>query len=163
MSFWRSKEFASKRCLAMLVKSTRFGSISVSQEDVIYFPTGLIGFENTRHWLILGDHGSPDVVWLQSTTQPQLALPLISPRKFLPDYKVSLSHRQVSALQLRSNDRLFVLLVLSKTGKTLTANLRGPILVNLTGRLAIQTVVSDSLPLALPLVQGHAGSLRAAA
>jgi flagellar assembly factor FliW len=130
---------------------------------VIYFPTGLIGFENTRHWLILGDPGSPDVVWLQSTTQPQLALPLVSPRKFLPDYKVSLSQRQVSALQLRSTDRLFVLLVLSKTGKTLTANLRGPILVNLTGRLAIQTVVSDSLPLALPLVQGQTGSLRAAA
>jgi flagellar assembly factor FliW len=92
-----------------------------------------------------------------------LALPLVSPRKFLPDYKVSLSQRQVSALQLRSTDRLFVLLVLSKTGKTLTANLRGPILVNLTGRLAIQTVVSDSLPLALPLVQGQTGSLRAAA
>jgi flagellar assembly factor FliW len=147
----------------MLVKSTRFGSFSVSQEDVIYFPGGLIGFENTRHWLILADPGSPDVVWLQATTKPHLALPLISPRKFLPDYKVSLSQRQVAALQLRNTDRLFVMLVLSKTGKTLTANLRGPILINLTGRLAIQTVASDALPLALPLVQGPTGSLRVAA
>jgi len=147
----------------MLVKSTRFGPIAVNQADIIILPNGLIGFEDTRHWLILSDAASDDIAWLQSTSQPQVAIPLISPRKFLPDYKVTISQQQIETLQIRSADRVFVMLVLSKTGKTLTVNLRGPIILNLTQRLAIQCVMNEPLPLAFPLVPASSASVRAAA
>ncbi len=135
----------------MLVKSTRFGPIDASQGDVILLPNGLIGFESTRYWLILPDADNPDIAWLQSTAQPQIALPIISPRKFLPDYKVAINDRQIEVLRARNSDRLFVMLILSKTGKTITANLRGPIIINLTQRLGVQCILNEPLPLALPL------------
>ncbi|MBX3422583.1 MAG: flagellar assembly protein FliW [Pirellulaceae bacterium] len=147
----------------MLVQSTRFGNISAKQDDILIFPNGLIGFESTKHWLLVADPENPLIAWLQSTSQPQVALPLISPRKFLPDYKVHLSQRQLTNLHVRSTDQLYVMLVLSKSGKTLTANLRGPIIINLTQRLALQTVVNDPLPLALPLIITETGSIREAA
>ena len=147
----------------MLVKSTRFGSVSANDEDVLVFPNGLIGFEKTKHWIILPDRDNSDVAWLQATSQPQVALPIVSPRKFIPDYKVTVGQRDLAILQTRSVDRIFVMLVLSKTGKTLTANLRGPIILNLTQRIGIQTVITEPLPLALPLVQTTQGTIRDAA
>jgi flagellar assembly factor FliW len=97
------------------------------------------------------DADNVDFGWLQSASQPQVAIPLISPRKYLSDYQATVSQRQLSALQARSSDRIYVMLVVSKTGKTLTANLRGPIIINLTQRLGIQTVATEPLPLAMPL------------
>ncbi len=147
----------------MLVKTSRFGQVQSSQEEVIIFPQGLIGFESSRHWLIVPDPENTDVAWLQSISQPQVALPMISPRKFAPEYKVNIPTRQLSPLKLRSTDRVYVLNVVSKSGRTLTANLRSPIVVNLTKRLACQVITTDALPLAMPITLGSKPALRMAA
>ncbi len=147
----------------MLVHTSRFGRFQSSQEEVIIMPAGLIGFESSRHWLIIPDQDNPDVAWLQSLAQSQVALPLVSPRKFAPDYKICVAERDLASLSIRSTDRVFVLNVVSKTGKTLTLNLRSPIVVNLSKRLAAQVISSESLPLAMPISFGPSKSLRMAA
>ncbi len=147
----------------MMVKTSRFGQVQSSQEEVIIFPQGLIGFEASRHWLIVHDPGNSDVAWLQSISQPGVALPVISPRKFVPDYKVNVPARQLAPLKLRSSDQVYILNVVSKSGKTLTTNLRSPIVVNLTQRLACQVITTDPLPLALPITLTGKPALRMAA
>ncbi len=149
----------------MLVQTSRFGQIEAKPEEVIIFPQGLIGFEANRQWLILPDPENSDVAWLQSVSDQHVALPLVSPRKFAPDYKVNVPNRQLATLKVRSTDRIYVLNVVSKSGRTLTANLRSPIVINLTKRLACQVITTDSLPLAMPisLSDGDSTSMRAAA
>ncbi len=142
----------------MRIQTSRFGQIDATPEEIIIFPQGLIGFESSRQWLILPDPENSDVAWLQSVAQPQVALPLVSPRKFAPDYKVNVPNRQLSILKIRNSDRIYVLNVVSKSGKTLTVNLRSPVVVNLTKRLACQVITSDSLPLALPITIDSPGS-----
>ena len=144
----------------MMVKTSRFGQVQSGQEEVIIFPQGLIGFEASRHWLIIPDPENSDVAWLQSISQPQVALPVISPRKFAPDYKVNVPTRQLAPLKLRSSDQVYILNVVSKSGKTLTTNLRSPIVVNLTQRLACQVITTDPLPLALPITLSDMPALR---
>ena len=135
----------------MIVNTTRFGQIEVSQEHVILFPQGLIGFETCRHWVILPDAANADIAWLQSISQGQVALPIMSPRKLMVDYKVNVSRRQLTPISMHSSDRVFILTVISKTGLTLTTNLRSPLVINMTRRLACQVVTDDAQPLALPL------------
>lgn len=147
----------------MLVKTSRFGQVHTTQAEVIIFPQGLIGFESSRHWLIVPDPENSDVAWLQSISQPQVALPMISPRKYAPEYKVSVPTRQLTPLKLRSSDQIYILNVVSKSGKSLTANLRSPIVVNLTQRLACQVITSDAMPLALPITLTKKPALRMAA
>ncbi|MCA9191039.1 MAG: flagellar assembly protein FliW [Planctomycetales bacterium] len=147
----------------MLVHTTRFGNLEVKQDDVIIFPQGLIGFEANRHWLIVADPENSDVAWLQAVAQAQVALPLVSPRKYAPDYRLSLPQRQLSPLKVRSTDKIFVLTVVSKSGKTLTTNLRSPIVINLTQRLACQVISTEPLPLAMPINLDSATPLRIAA
>ena len=147
----------------MLVSTTRFGQVQSNQEDIIVFPQGLIGFESSRQWLILPDPENADVLWLQSLTQPHVALPLVSPRTYAPDYKVAVTNRSLAPLHLRSSDRVFIMNVLSKSGKTLTINLRSPIVINLTKRLACQVITTEPHPLALPISLGTMPTLRMAA
>ena len=147
----------------MLVQTSRFGQVRSKQEEVIIFPQGLIGFESSRHWLILPDPESPDVAWLQSLSQSQVALPLLSPRKYAPGYRIVIPDRQLASLHLRSTDRIYIMSVISKSGKTLTANLRSPIVINLTKRLACQVISTEPLPLALPIGLGNKSTLRMAA
>lgn len=135
----------------MIVNTTRFGQIEVSQEHVILFPQGLIGFETCRHWVILPDDANADVAWLQSVSQGQVALPIMSPRKLAVDYRVNVSRRQLTPISMHASDRVFIMTVISKTGRTLTTNLRSPLVINMTRRLACQVVTDDAQPLALPL------------
>jgi flagellar assembly factor FliW len=147
----------------MLVETSRFGQIQSSQEEVIIFPQGMIGFESSRHWIIVPDPSNSDVAWLQSLGDPNIALPVISPRKFSSEYKISISSRQLTSLNIRSSDRIYVLSVVSKSGKTLTMNLRSPIVVNLTKRLACQVITSDTLPIAQPIDDSVSPAVRMAA
>jgi flagellar assembly factor FliW len=135
----------------MLIQSTRFGKISVQPSDMLLMPQGLIGFETCRHWIMLSGPENPGVAWLQSVGQGSVALPVISPRRFHPDYRVHVSQRQLSVLHLHNEDQLFVLTVVSRSGLTLTANLKSPILLNVTRQLGVQVVCHDEAPLAAPI------------
>ena len=154
----------------MLIQSTRFGRVQVEHGDMLLMPHGLIGFETCRHWVILNSPEQPEVAWLQSVGLANVALPVVSPRRFAPDYRVHLTSRQMQVLHLRSDDQLYVLNVVSKNGQTLTMNLKSPVLLNATRQLAVQMVSTDEVPLALPIglsqpqakVQGLS-SVRAAA
>lgn len=135
----------------MLVQTSRFGQIQSSQEEVFIFPQGLIGFEAMRQWLILPDPDNEEVAWLQSLTESRVALPIVSPRKFAPDFRLHVSDRQLATLHLRNTDRIYILTVMSKSGRSLTINLRSPIVINLSKRVACQVIASENLPLALPI------------
>ena len=39
----------------MQISTTRFGLLSVDVDDLLHFPTGVAGFEDCRHWVLLAD------------------------------------------------------------------------------------------------------------
>lgn len=135
----------------MLVPSTRFGKLQVEHQDLLLMPQGLIGFETCRHWVLLADEGQSNVAWLHSVGLANVALPVISPRRFAPDYRVHVTERDLTRLKMRGGDQVFVLTVVSKNGMTLTTNLKSPLLINATQRVGIQIVSTENAPLALPI------------
>lgn len=135
----------------MQIQSTRFGQIQLDQSDILLMPRGLIGFETCRHWVLLSNPSNEDVAWLQSVGSPSIAVPVVSPRRFDPDYRVQVSRRDLTLLHMNQEDQIFVLAVVSKNGQTLTMNLKSPILLNATRQLAIQVVCSDERPISVPI------------
>ena len=67
----------------MQISTTRFGTIAVDVDDLVHFPHGLIGFEESRHWVLLADPANTAVGWLQSADRPSTALAVVSPRRFV--------------------------------------------------------------------------------
>lgn len=135
----------------MLIQTTRFGRLQVDHADLLLMPHGLIGFESCRHWILIQQDGGERVAWLQSVGLANVAVPVVSPRRFAQDYRVHVAQRQMTSLHLRPEDQVYVLVVVSKNGLTLTANLKSPVVINATRRLAMQVVCNDDSPLALPI------------
>ncbi len=134
----------------MLIQTTRFGWLRLREEDVLLFPSGLIGWEDCRQWVILADAENEAIGWLQSVTRPDLALAVVSPRRFVPNYRVRVVRRQLLPLQLESVAQAYVLAIVGKTETALTVNLKAPVILNLQRRLGRQVVTRDDQPIAHP-------------
>ena len=135
----------------MQIQSSRFGTIDIQQSDIILMPQGLIGFESSRHWVLLSNPHNEGVAWLQSIALAHVAVPVVSPRRFDSSYKAQVAKRDMHQLHLRQNDAVYVLCVVSKSKDLLTANLKSPILLNATRQIAVQMISTDAQILALPI------------
>jgi flagellar assembly factor FliW len=135
----------------MIVQTTRFGAVGIQAEDMLLFPSGLIGFEDCRHWVLLADRDSDAVGWLQNTARADVALAVVSPRRFAPEYKVRVAKEYVAGLQFAEIDQAFVLAIVSKNDGRLTINLKAPVIINLDRRLGRQVITSDDQPLQFAL------------
>ncbi|MGE0760267.1 MAG: flagellar assembly protein FliW [Pirellulaceae bacterium] len=135
----------------MLITTTRFGTIAVKPDEILNFAGGLIGYELCRQWLLLADAELDQVGWLQSVTCGEVAMAVISPRRFLPDYEVHVNRSQLESLELTAVDQAFVLNVLAMNEGRLTVNLRAPLIINLDRRIGRQVITTDEQPLQFEL------------
>jgi len=135
----------------MQITTTHFGPVEIDVDDILLFPQGVIAFEDCRHWVLLSDEENPALAWLQSITRPEVALPVVSPRRFAPEYSVHVGRGQLLPLEFSQFDQAYVLAVVSQSDGDLTLNLKAPLIVNLDRRLGRQVITSDEQPVALTL------------
>lgn len=131
----------------MQIRTTRFGTVTIDPADVLSFPHGLIGFRESQRFVLLPDTKSGALGWLQSCTQSELALAVVSPRRFVPNYQVRVAAGLLGSLQLEAIDRAYILCVVAPNDGQLTMNLRAPLVINLDRRLGRQIVTTDEQPL----------------
>jgi flagellar assembly factor FliW len=131
----------------MLIKTSRFGAMEIEADDILLFPQGLLGFEECRHWVLLADADNDAVGWLQNISRSELALAVVSPRRFVPGYEVRVPRGQLAPLQLNEIDQAYVLTVVSKNEGSLTINLKAPLVINLDRRIGRQIVSCDDQPM----------------
>lgn len=131
----------------MKIQTTRFGAIQIEPDDILFFRNGLLGFEDCRHWVLLADGQNPAVAWLQSMQHSDIAMPVVSPRRFINDYQVRMDPADVDVLQLTAIEQAYVLGVVSRDEETLTLNLRAPLVINLDRRIGCQVITVDSQPM----------------
>ncbi len=137
----------------MNIETTRFGSVTIQSEDILSFEAGIIGFANSRRWVILADTENPAVAWFQSLDDPSLAMAVDSPRRFIPNYQVRLTPSELSPIRLSDVDQAFVLCVVSRNENHLTMNLRAPLIVNLDQKMGAQSMTTDDQPLQYPFAR----------
>ena len=89
----------------MEIHTTRFGTVGVKSDEVIVFPGGMLGLEDCQHWVLLADAEDEALGWLQSTSHGDVALAVVSPRRFVPDYDVRVGRSGAVALGARNAGR----------------------------------------------------------
>jgi len=136
----------------MYIPTSRFGQIAIEPEDLIQFPCGLIGLEDCRKWLLLADARNDSVGWLQSADRAEIALAVVSPRRFVPDYQVRVSRRQLEPIETGTSGDAQVLAILAaQSNGTMTLNLKAPLVINLDQLTGIQVIVSEDWAVQHPL------------
>jgi flagellar assembly factor FliW len=111
--------------------SMRFGTLEVSSDAVVEFPTGLIGLGGSQYVLLARDEDSA-FIWLHSVDDPSLALPVCNPFRFFPDYEVVLSDAEAERIGITDTAQcdLYVTVRATESLEDFTANLRAPILIS---------------------------------
>jgi len=127
----------------MQVETTRFGPIEISDDRIITFPKGILGFPSQRDYVLLQTNEEGNFFWLQSATQPELAFVVCDPRLFVPDYDVPPRTEEFGAIELKDTKRAQVLIIVNKVDRMLTGNLQGPLVINTVNRRGLQLVLSE--------------------
>ncbi|MEX2306553.1 MAG: flagellar assembly protein FliW [Pirellulales bacterium] len=127
----------------MKITTTRFGSLSIEDADVLTFVDGLIGMEECRRWVLLADAENSALGWLQSLDRPEVALAVVSPRRFVPGYQVRVSRRDIQPLALSDPNDAQVLAIISHSSGSMALNLKAPLVIHLAERLGRQIVARD--------------------
>ena len=135
----------------MQIQTTRFGPVEIRENDVIEFPFGLIGLEACRRWVVLADSTNKSLGWLQSVDRPEAAFAVVSPRRFVPEYRVRVAARDLAALEPPADAEPQVVVTVSRhtdgpEGDALSLNLKAPIVVCLETRRGRQIVAKDDHP-----------------
>lgn len=130
----------------MKLDNTRFGSIEFEEIDIIDFRDGLIGFPESKRYLILNAKEESPFRWLQSIEQPTLAFLVVEPGAYLNAYAPEVAVEVATELGLCEDRPALVYTTAAiPPGKPeeLTLNLAAPIVINPENRIAAQVVIED--------------------
>jgi flagellar assembly factor FliW len=132
------------------VETSYFGPISYEPDSILEFPKGLPGFDERRRFVALQFEDSRPLVFLQSLEEPGLCFITLPVLAVDPHYQLRVSDedRELVGLPLgrplRIGEDVICLAVVSIREDGPTANLLGPLVVNLRNRKAAQAVAPES-------------------
>ena len=114
---------------------------------MIHLPSGLLGFEQVKRFVLSSVPGEEPFQWFKDQNNPALAFIVISPFEVQPNYLPDLPSEDVTFLKLESpDDALLLNIVTLRRGGRATVNLKGPIVINrfsLTGKQVVLANASD--------------------
>lgn len=131
----------------MKIETYLFGAVEVSPEKIINFPNGLVGFEQSKRFMLAHAEGTeqPASYTLQSLDEPTLAFEIVDPTTLGFNYELALNDADNALLQSPAAEDVLVMQVLFKQeedGKArITPSLRAPLLINTTARIGMQKVM----------------------
>lgn len=139
----------------MKVTTSRFGELNVADDRLLSFPAGLIGFSQFTTYVLLDDERGLGYQWLQCVEDGNLAFVLVEPGYLKPDYQIEIQDDALDELGWEEGDQLITFAIVRIPHghpEDATANLRGPIVINLSKRKGKQIILNESYPLRFPLV-----------
>jgi flagellar assembly factor FliW len=124
---------------------TRFGEIEYDPGKTIFFPEGLIGFENLHNFVVIPGPEGRVLFWVQSVEDPLVAFVLTDPTNFFLDYRVVPDENESTKLGIDSaEDCLNLSVVTVHPDKSVTVNLQAPILYAPKNCRGLQVILEKS-------------------
>jgi flagellar assembly factor FliW len=130
----------------MKIHTATLGVVEAAPESFLTLPDGLIGFEEHKEFALLELADYRPFRWLQSFSDPGLSFPVLDPIDFVPSYEPALSEADRAGLGLEPGEQplLYAIATVEDSGKSVTINLRAPLVVHPRRRIARQVVLADS-------------------
>ncbi|WP_458411855.1 flagellar assembly protein FliW [Schinkia sp. CFF1] len=129
----------------MKIHTKYHGEIEIEEKAIIQFADGIPSFENEKEFVILPLGEDSPFLILQSIKNANLGFVIISPFDYFNDYVVDLSDSVIEKLQIEDEEQaaVFAILTVQEPFENTTANLRGPIIVNMNKQLGKQIILND--------------------
>ncbi len=127
------------------VKTLFKGEVPVPEEELTTFVGPLLGFDQLRRFYIYQTDPGP-LYWMQAVEDEKVSFCLLAPFQAGLDPDLAITSEDVADIGARSLEDILVLtvVVLDRDPRLTRTNLRAPILVCRTSRMAKQVVLQDA-------------------
>ncbi|AYC28944.1 flagellar assembly protein FliW [Paenisporosarcina cavernae] len=129
----------------MLIETKFFGSTEITENQIINFPEGILGFEEYNKFAMIPvDSESPFII-LQSINEKQIGFVMAYPFLFNSQYEFDVSDLDKKELGIEKLEDVSVysLVTLKEVFEESTMNLLSPIIINSKKNLGKQIVLND--------------------
>lgn len=132
----------------MKINSPYFGEFEVTEDKIITFDQGILGFEESKRYIMMNNYDTEQPVpfkWLQSVDDENLAFVIVYPFLIKGDYDFELEDEIVDELGIHNEDEVAVynIVHIPEEFENTTVNLKAPIIINSSNMHAKQVVLDD--------------------
>ena len=131
----------------MQVQTALLGELNIEKTDIIAFPEAIPGFPEEKEFILIPlDEESP-FYYLQSVKTKELCLIIANPFIFFPSYEIKLETEVITKLEIdekQPNIAIYTILTISEDFKKTTANLLGPVIININNKKGLQFISQNN-------------------
>ncbi|AGC69532.1 flagellar assembly factor FliW [Thermoclostridium stercorarium subsp. stercorarium DSM 8532] len=142
----------------MQLNTKHFGVIEVDEKEILYFPSGIPGFENVRKFVLLGrQEADSPFFWLQCVDKPDLAFVVTDPFYIKEDYYVDVDDEEIAEIEINDPENVLTLAIVTipEDIRFMTVNLKAPVLINMKNNMGKQVIMkNDTFPVRYYILTG---------
>ncbi|MCR5399725.1 MAG: flagellar assembly protein FliW [Lachnospiraceae bacterium] len=125
-----------------------FGKIDVSDDKILEFPEGILGFPDLKKFTLMFDseNSAPSGLnFLVSLDEPAFMMPVVTALSVKPGYEPQISSEVEKAVGPLTEDNALVLVTMTIPSDItqMTVNLNAPIIININTNKGIQAMVEN--------------------
>lgn len=141
----------------MTTETRLFGKITIADEKLITFPEGIVGFPFMKQFALIRDEENENaaIMWLQSMEESQFAMPVIEPNLIEENYNPVVDDEYLAPVGDISPEQTYSLVTITVPAdiEKMTANLKAPIVINMSNNKAVQIIVEDDYQVKYPIYE----------
>ncbi len=129
----------------MIIKTKFLGEVEIREEDILVFPDGVLGFEESRKFILLDIPENEIFKILQDVEREYVSFIVTDPWKFKEDYEMEVPDSELLKINIRKKEQIAMLniVTLSDVFENSTMNLLAPVIMNTENRIGKQYVLSN--------------------
>lgn len=130
---------------SMLVDTKYLGKQDIEEDKIIYFETGIPGFQEEKKFVVLDIPGNDVMQIMQSLQNTNLAFFITNPYHFYHDYSFKLDDSVIDSLAIKDEKEvvIFVIMTIQEPFENSTLNLRAPVIINSDKKIGKQFILND--------------------
>ncbi|WP_042222451.1 flagellar assembly protein FliW [Oceanobacillus manasiensis] len=139
----------------MKIPTKYLGEVEIDEQRLIHFASGIPGFIDEKHFILMELADNPAFQILQSVETKDVAFVVTSPHTVYPDYTIKLDDTIIESLQIESENDvlLFSIVTLKSPFQKSTLNLKSPLVINSRSKRGKQYIVAiDEYSTTAPIV-----------
>jgi flagellar assembly factor FliW len=129
----------------MLIETRDFGPIEIQEDDIVHFPSGIYGFEDSKRFALLDTGSSAGIMHLQCVDAPTPRFIVLDPFAIVEDYAPEVPEEALIKLRANSVEELSLLAiaVIPEDLNASTVNLKSPVAINFKEHLGMQVILGN--------------------
>lgn len=141
----------------MRINTRIFGEVEISDDKIITFEKGIIGFPDLKKFALIHDEDAGQgagIRYLQSLDEAGFAMPVMDPLIVKSDYDPEVDDELLADVGHAAEDGLLVLVTVTVPSDLtkMSVNLRGPFVINVETHKACQVIIdSGEYPVKFPI------------